>query len=345
MTSQRVLVTGHRGYIGTRLVPLLTAAGHQVVGMDTDLFAGCDLGEPAPSPPSMSVDVRDATPAHLEGFDAVVHLAGISNDPLGDLNPDCTVDVNHRGTVAVARAAKAAGVRRFVQASTCSLYGAQGDDVLDESAAFAPVTVYGESKIAAEQALRELADDDFSPILLRNATVYGVSPRLRGDLVVNNLVGHAVTTGRVYLKSDGSPWRPLLHVEDAARAVLAVLHAPLDDVHDRAFNVGRTQENYRIREVAEIVEAAVPGSTITFADGAGPDLRNYRVSCERLEALDGYDPQWTVARGVTELVEAYRRWHLTRDDLEGTRYLRVRRVQQLLEAGCVQPDLRPATGR
>ena len=327
----RVLVTGHNGYIGCSLVPLLQQAGHEVHGLDSYLFGNCTFGSGVPDVPAFRMDVRDVTADLLEGFDAVIHLAAISNDPLGDLNPEITLDINYRGAVQLATAAKAAGVGRFLMSSSCSLYGAAGDDALDEHASFNPVTPYGRSKVMAEAGIRALADEDFTPTYLRNATAYGVSSRLRIDLVVNNLVGFAVATGEVRLKSDGTPWRPLVHIEDIARAFVAVLQAPRDLVHDEAFNVGRTEENYRIREVAAIVEEVVPGSSITFAEGAGPDLRNYRVNCDKIaRTLPEFQPTWTVRKGVEELFAAYCSAGLTPEDVTGSRYLRIRHIEHLL---------------
>ena len=337
----RVLVTGHDGYIGTVLVPMLHAAGHEVTGLDSFLYRECTFGQP-PSPiATIEADVRDVEVAALEGFDAVIHLAAISNDPVGDLSPDTTLDLNHRGTVHLASAAKRAGVGRFLFSSSCSLYGAGGQDLLDESAVFKPVTPYGRSKILSEQSLSQLADDDFCPTYLRNATAYGVSPRLRGDLVVNNLVAYAHLTGEVLLKSDGTPWRPLVHIEDISLAFLAILEAETSAVHDQAFNVGRSGENYRISEVAKIVEDVVPGSRVVLADTAGPDLRNYRVDTSKLEQrVPGFQPIWDVRAGAEELYEAYQRFGLTREMFEGPTLSRIQHVRTLMAAGRLDERLR-----
>ncbi len=338
----RVLVTGHEGYLGSVLTTMLREAGHQPFGLDVGLFADCTLG-PAPEPvPTVRVDLRDVRPEHCAGFDAVAHLAALCNDPLGNLNPDLTYDVNHRSTVRLAEAAKAAGVSRFLFSSSCSLYGKGSDDQpLDENADFMPVTPYGESKILSEQDLLKLADDDFSPVFLRNATAYGFSPRLRGDLVVNDLAAHALLTGEVRLLSDGKAWRPLVHAEDISAAFLALLDAPREVVHGRAYNVGQTSENYLIRDVAEIVAEVVPGSKVTFAEGAGTDLRNYRVTCERIaQEVPGFRPKWTVRKGVEQLVDAYRRYGLRIEDLTGERHQRLKRIRALQEGGRLDGDLR-----
>jgi nucleoside-diphosphate-sugar epimerase len=337
----RVLVTGHNGYIGTVLVPMLQDAGHDVVGLDNYLFEGCTFGEETRDVPALRMDVRDVTAAHLDGFDAVLHLAAISNDPLGNLNPDTTYDINHRAASNIAAQAKKAGVSRFVFSSSCSLYGRAGDDFLDEEADFNPVTPYGHSKVLAENDMRKLADDNFTPIYLRNATAYGFSSKLRGDLVVNNLVGYAVTTGEVLIKSDGTPWRPLVHIEDISRAFVAVLQAPREIVHDQAFNVGITGENYRISEVGTIVEEIVPGSRVQYAAGAGPDTRCYRVDCEKLPSLvPEFKPVWTVRRGAQELYERYTSASLTLDEFESSRFLRLAHVRQLQDDGLLDGNLR-----
>jgi nucleoside-diphosphate-sugar epimerase len=326
----KVLVTGHNGYIGSIMVPMLVAAGHEVVGLDSYLFRDCTFGEDTSEVPSLRLDVRQVEAKHIAGFDAVIHLAGISNDPLGDLNPQCTYDINHLASVRLATLAKQVGVPRFLHSSSCSLYGAAGEETLSENAEFNPVTPYGVSKVWVERDVSSLADENFSPTFLRNATAYGVSPRLRGDLMVNNLVGYAFTTGEVLIKSDGMPWRPLVHIEDISRAFLAVLHAPRELIHNQAFNVGRTEENYRVREVADLVQEIVPGSTVKYAEGASPDLRCYRVDCNKImKTLPEFQPQWTVRKGIEELYAAYRQHGLTCDEFLSSRYLRIKHVRKL----------------
>ena len=337
----RVLMTGHNGYIGSVMSRVFRESGHEVTGLDTFLFEDCTFGTGDDQPPAIRVDLRDVDQEQLRGYDAVVHLAALSNDPLGNLNALITEEINHRGAVRLARLAKEAGIPRFLFASSCSLYGVAGDDMLTETAAFNPITPYGATKVKVEADVSRLADDTFSPTFLRNATAYGYSPRLRADIVVNNLLGFAFTTGAVLLQSDGTPWRPLVHVEDICGAFLAVLRAPRDVVHNEAFNVGRTNENYRMSEIAEMVRETVPGSSVEFAPGGGPDPRCYRVNCDKIAAsLPEFRPHWTVRSGIEELHDRFRSFHLSREDWLGNRYLRIKHIQELQQEGRLGSDLR-----
>lgn len=336
----RILVTGHKGYIGSALVPPLLAKGYEVVGLDTDFYVSAAVGD-LPKVPEIRKDIRDLNKDDLNGIDAIMHLAALSNDPIGNLNADLTSEINYTASVRLASLGKRVGVQRFIFSSSCSNYGAAGGNIMTEESPLNPVTAYGRSKVMTEDAVRKLATDAFSPVFLRNATAYGVSPRFRCDLVVNNMVAWAFTTGCIRILSDGTPWRPLVHVNDIANAFVAALEAPKDVVHNETFNIGRTEENYQVRQVADIIAEAMPAVSIEYAGQGGPDKRDYRVSFKKAESrLSGFVPRWTVQRAIEELVDFCGRAKITVGDIDGTRFARIARIKHLLTTGAIDSQLR-----
>lgn len=337
----KVLVTGHRGYIGTVLLPMLVEAGHEITGLDSGYFDDCLYTDQDINIPYIKKDIRDVELADVEGMDAIIHLAGLSNDPMGDFNPEITYDINHRATVELGKLAKKAGVRRFLFSSSCSTYGSAGQEFIDETAEFNPQTPYGESKVFSERDLAKLADDTFSPVFLRNATAYGMSPRIRFDLVLNNLVAWAATTQKIFLKSDGQAWRPIVHIADISRAFIALLDAPLDLIHCKAYNVGQTSENYRVREIATIVGEVVPNCEVAFADGASADSRNYRVNCDLIQKeIPGFKPVWTARKAAEEIYEAIKKNGLKLDEFEGEKFMRLACLKKHIADGAMDSELR-----
>ncbi|MAR91610.1 MAG: NAD-dependent dehydratase [Pseudomonadales bacterium] len=336
----KVLVTGHKGFIGTVMVPMLLQEGFEVTGLDSDLYRYCTYGDGMVEVPTIEKDVRDVTKDDLKGFDAVVHLAALSNDPLGNINADLTYDINYKASVRIAEMAKEVGVRRFLFASSCSMYGKAGDDVLDETADFNPVTPYAKSKVYVERDVSPMADDNFSPVFLRNATAYGVSPRMRFDLVINNLVAWAYTTGTILLKSDGTPWRPLAHIEDISQAVICALKAEREVIHNLAVNVGSNSENYQMIDLARFVKEVVPNCEIEIAEGAGPDTRCYRVNFDKIHRVfPDFETKWTAKMGVEQCYESYKKFGLNRDDYEGIKYMRIAHIKHLIEEGKLDTNL------
>lgn len=338
----RVLVTGNLGYVGTVLTPMLAARGYRVDGLDAGFFRHGIMGQLSSSGVDRQLvkDIRDVDQGELAGLDAIVHLAALSNDPAGELNPTVTHSINTLASERLAIAAKAAGVERFVFASSCSLYGAAGADAVTEDAPMTPQTAYARSKVETEAILNDLAEAGFSPTFLRFGTAYGFSPRMRMDIAVNNLTGWAVATRQVKLLSDGSAWRPFVHVRDMCSAVIAVLEAETSSVHNQAFNVGRAGENYEIRDVARLVSDVVPGSSVTFGSGATADKRSYRVSFEKIaRVLPSFAPSWTVRDGVEEMVPRFAESGLTVDALHGPEFVRLAQLKRLMEEAALNSEL------
>jgi nucleoside-diphosphate-sugar epimerase len=321
------------------MVPILQAAGHDVTGLDSGFFADCVLGPAPQDPPGIQVDLREVTSEQLQGFEAVVHLAALANDPLGALVPQITYDINYHASVRLARKAKEAGVQRFLYASTCSVYGAAGQDLVTESAPLRPLTPYAESKVRVEDDVAAIADESFSPVFLRNATAFGFSPRLRADIVLNNLVGHAVLTGEARVLSDGTPWRPLVHARDIAIAFLVALEAPIDKVHCAAYNVGTESNNLTVAEIAQAVVDVVPGVKLLITGETGSDPRSYRVDFTAFRRALGFQAVWSIPDGAAELYKEYVSAGLTADDF-ANKLTRLRHLEALRARGVLDESMR-----
>ncbi len=338
---QRILLTGHEGYIGSVMAPMLVQAGHEVVGLDTGYFRDCTLVEPDGSIPTIRKDIRDLEAADVTGFDAVIHLAALSNDPIGNLDTGWTASINDRASVRLAELARAAGVRRFLFSSSCIMYGMSVAGVATEASPLDPQTEYARSKVRSERGISALASDDFSPTFLRNGTVYGLSPRMRFDTVFNSLIGAAATSGKVTVFSDGTPWRPVVHVQDVSRAFQAVLEAPLQDVHDQAFNTGSEELNHRVIDLAEIAVRTVPRATLEVLAQPDADQRTYRTDFGKFaRTFPTFSFRWNPTSGAVELFEAFRAVGLTAEDFVSPRFTRLKWLRQLLDGNRLDGDLR-----
>jgi nucleoside-diphosphate-sugar epimerase len=340
-SNRRILITGHEGYIGSIMAPWLRNQDYDVVGLDTGYFSACTLVPNLAEIPTIRKDLREVSAKDLAGFDAVIHLAALSNDPIGNLNEVWTREINGDGAFRLAQCAKQAGVPRFIFSSSCIMYGMSEAAVVDENAPLAPQTEYARSKVDAEMALRRLADDRFSPTFCRNGTVYGLSPRMRFDTVLNNLMGSAFTTGRVEVHSDGTPWRPVLHVRDVARAFQAVLEAPREAVHNEAFNMGADGLNYQIRELGQIAAETVAGCEFAMAPQPGADQRTYKTDFAKFKrTFPTFEFRWTARDGAQELLTAFNRIGLTHGQFTDKRFTRLSWLRHLLDSGSVDESLR-----
>lgn len=344
---QKIIVTGHRGFIGTLLTGLLIEKGYSVTGIDCNYFGNdCNFYEDPYKKRVTSIikDIRDVTAADLEGTYAVCHLAALSNDPMGDLNEDLTYDINHRASVKLARLAKEAGVKKFLYSSSCSLYGIAGDDAVKETADFSPITAYAKSKVYSEQDLLPMAGNDFCVTFLRNATAYGISPKLRIDLVVNNLVGWAVTQKKIRIMSDGSPWRPLVHAEDIARAFIAMIETDASIINGEAFNVGADTENYRVKDIAELIKNRIPECEIEITGEHGSDSRSYRVDFGKIRRMvPAFQPKWTLPDGISQVYEWYQKIGMSPEDFQSRKYIRLKQLDHLMKQGTINENLYFAT--